>query len=237
MGPAHTRRGYSPFGIIFFLIIMAEPPPPEQSAGQISAIFLASVAILYDKFFNLTLSLPGTERSRYPAACVGPLPFPGREVRRAGACPRRLCQPFAFPSGERPGRRVRDCRALQSPKAPSDEGAVSRQADWGRDTGGHMGPPLQNPLKCNVERRRGQAPALRCCVTWGRRVRDAAPYRVASPTPAAPRGSTSGGASKRVERKFLCPMPHSGNGRENGLVSETTPRRYISAKLPNQALP
>ena len=35
---------------------MAEPPPPEQSAGQISAIFLASVAILYDKFFNLTLS-------------------------------------------------------------------------------------------------------------------------------------------------------------------------------------
>ena len=35
------------------------------------------------------------------------------------------------------------CRALQFPKAPSDEGAVSRQADWGRDTGGHTGPPLQ----------------------------------------------------------------------------------------------
>ena len=52
-------------------------------------------------------------------------------------------------------------RALQSPKAPSEEGAVSRQADWGRDTSGHTGPPLQDPRKCNVERRRGQAPPLR----------------------------------------------------------------------------
>ena len=38
-------------------------------------------------------------------------------------------------------------RALQAPKAPSDEGAVSRQADWVRDAGGHMGPPLQELLR------------------------------------------------------------------------------------------
>ena len=47
-------------------------------------------------------------------------------------------------------------------------------------TGGHAGPPLQNPLKCNIERRRGQAPALRYYITQGRRVKDAAPYRVAT---------------------------------------------------------
>ena len=34
-------------------------------------------------------------------------------------------------------------RPCNPPKAPSDEGAVSRQADWGRDTGGHMGPPVR----------------------------------------------------------------------------------------------
>ena len=89
MGGTHTRRGYSPFGIIFFLIIMAEPPPPEQSAGQISAIFLASVAILYDKFFNLTLSCRVQSVPATPAACVGPLPSPrGRGPGGASGMPR-----------------------------------------------------------------------------------------------------------------------------------------------------
>ena len=167
--------------------------------------------------------MPGTKRSRYP-----------RPPRRTSA----------FPSGERPGRRVRDAAPYNPPKAPSDEGAVSRQADWGRDTGGHMGPPvrknrpvirhceegrrpdvairapvqerriptappgprndglgtqcapagghagppLQNPLKCNVERRRGQAPALQGC---------------AARHPPHHGGATREGASKRVAETAL----------------------------------
>ena len=74
-------------------------------------------------------------------------------------------------------RRVRNAAPYNPPKAPSDEGAVSRQADWGRDAGGHMGPPLQNPLKCNVERRRGQAPALQGRITDTRRTTGMRPGR------------------------------------------------------------
>ena len=86
--------------------------------------------------------------------------------------------------------------------------------------------------------------------TWGRPYRkhggySAGPAAGASPRPtglrhpmpAAPRGSTRGGASKRVSTDSSPILPHSGNGREKGEVSETTPRRYISTKPPNQALP
>ena len=48
--------------------------------------------------------------------------------------------------------------------------------------------------------------------------------------------TTKGGASKRVARTALQLPPHSGNGRENGPMSEATPRRYSCARLSNQAL-
>ena len=42
---------------------------------------------------------------------------------------------------------------------------------------------------------------------------------------------------KRVAQTALWSMPHSGNGREKDNVSEATPRRYICAWFPYQALP
>src|SRR5699024_3320849 len=55
---------------------------------------------------------------------------------------------------------VQGRRIPTAPPGPrnDEEGAQCTPA------GGHAGPPLQNPLS-NVERRRGQAPALRCYVT------------------------------------------------------------------------
>ena len=113
---------------------------------------------------------------------------------------------------------VQERRIPTAPPGPRNDGLGTQCAP----AGGHAGPPLQNPLKCNVERRRGQAPALQSCATRH------PPHH----------GERPGQARlKRIARMALWLPPHSGNGRENGLVSETTPRRYICAKLPNQAPP
>ena len=89
--------------------------------------------------------------------------------------------------------------------------------------GGHMGPHLQGTPGVHHRTKGGGKPP---------------PYRVASSDARRTTGEQPGEARpKRVARTALRSMPHSGNGRENGPVSEATPRRYICTRLPNQAPP
>ena len=89
--------------------------------------------------------------------------------------------------------------------------------------GGHTGPPLQGTPGVQHRTNGGGKPP---------------PYRATSSDAHRTTGEQPGEARpKRVARTAFRSMPHSGNGREDSPVSEATPRRYICAKPPNQALP
>ena len=116
--------------------------------------------------------------------------------------------------------------------------ATAQKSPKGRSGGGvfRFPPPPENPYPAPTNQGGLRSPLLDVPPGDGGRKRDDTGRKLYHPIPAAPRGNSRGGASETGSTDSPLVLPHSGNGREDGDASEATPRRYIYASLPNQAL-